>query len=161
MERAAENFQIHGDRLKHKLSAYFKNCLYFTSGSLFRRMERMAAAIFSEIELAPIHAFVLMALAESKEETLTPSELADVLELDRSTVTRHLDALEKRGLIHKKKAGKLVHVTLAKSGKQLLPKIEKAWDDLYKSYGKEWGKSAADDLNDAIFQFLKRTTRES
>jgi DNA-binding MarR family transcriptional regulator len=115
-------------------------------------MERMASSIFSDIGVAPIHAFVLMALSESK--SLTPSEIADVLELDRSTVTRHLEVLQKKGFIHKVKDGKLVNVTLTKQGKAMLSKIEKAWDDLYKKYCKEWGKTESDGINDQIYSFL-------
>lgn len=119
-------------------------------------MERMAGSIFAKIELAPIHAFLLMALAESKDGSLTPSEIAEILELDRSTVTRHLDALQKRELIQKKKDGKNVDVALSKAGKAILSKIEKAWDDLYKQYCKEWGKASSDEINEKIYLFLKR-----
>ena len=112
----------------------------------------MASSIFSDIGVAPIHAFVLMALSESK--SLTPSEIADVLELDRSTVTRHLDVLLKKGFILKNKEGKLVNVTLTKQGKAILSKIEKAWDDLYKKYSKEWGKAESDGINDQIYSFI-------
>jgi len=114
----------------------------------------MASSIFSDIGVAPIHAFVLMALAESK--CLTPSEIADVLELDRSTVTRHLEVLQRKGFINKVKEGKLVNVTLTKQGKAMLSKIEKAWDDLYKNYCKEWGKAESDGINDQIYSFLSR-----
>jgi DNA-binding MarR family transcriptional regulator len=117
-------------------------------------MERMASSIFSDIGVAPIHAFVLMALSESK--SLTPSEIADVLELDRSTVTRHLDVLHNKGFIQKNKEGRLVNVTLTKQGKAMLIEIEKAWDDLYKKYCKEWGKAESDGINDQIYSFLKR-----
>ncbi|MFN8995806.1 MAG: MarR family winged helix-turn-helix transcriptional regulator [Bdellovibrionales bacterium] len=114
----------------------------------------MASSIFSDIGIAPIHAFVLMALSESK--SLTPSEIADVLELDRSTVTRHLDVLQRKGFILKIKNGKIVNVTLKKQGKAMLSKIEKAWDDLYKKYCKDWGKAESDGINDLIYAFLNR-----
>lgn len=142
--------------MKHSLNDYFKGCLYFTAGSLYRRVERMAVGVFSGLDIAPIHAFIMMAVADAKGsgKSLSLSDIAKVMDLDKSTVTRHMDVLEKKNLILRTRGGRQVTVSLTKEGARLIPKIEAAWSKLYQQYANYWGESKANSVNDHIYKLV-------
>lgn len=80
----------------------FEECLYFNSNALARTVTRIWAEAYKPYDLSPPHAFLLrLVLAKPG---LMPRELADELRLARSTVTRFVDSLEKRGFLLRKVA---------------------------------------------------------
>lgn len=89
----------------------FEECLYFNSNALARTVTRIWAEAYKPFGLSPPHAFLLRVVLA--RPGLMPRELALELALSRSTVTRFLDSLEKRGFIARKMAavdGREVHV---------------------------------------------------
>lgn len=137
-----------------KLGDYFRKCLYFTSGKLFRKVDRLACATFCEVDLAPTQAFILMALAEHDGNSLTPSELATLLELDRSTVTRLMNGLEAKKLIKRCKVGTKCETSITAKGLKLLPEIAQRWKKLYQIYSDLWGAEDTGAINKKIHDFL-------
>lgn len=137
-----------------KLSDYFTGCLYFTAGSLFRRVDRLATEAFREVGVAPSHAFVLMALAEAPGRTATASQLADAMTLDRSTVTRLIERLEQDQLVSRTRDGRNTWLTIQPSGLELIPKIHDAWHDLYRRYTDLFGELQAEAVNQEIVKTI-------
>jgi DNA-binding MarR family transcriptional regulator len=137
-----------------KLSDYFSGCLYFTAGALFRHVDRLANEVFRAVGIAPSHAFVLMALAESPERRATASRLADVMTLDRSTVTRLIERLEQQELVKRTREGRNTWMSIEPAGLSLLPAIHEAWHELYRRYSEELGESRAEALNQQIARII-------
>jgi len=104
----------------------FEECLYFNSNALARTVTRIWTEAYSKFDLSPPHAFLLRVVLA--KPGLLPRELADELKLSRSTITRFLDSLEKRGLLMRKSAkidGREMHVYPSKEAM----KIHKELDD--------------------------------
>jgi DNA-binding MarR family transcriptional regulator len=75
----------------------FEECLYFNSNALARTVTRIWTEAYRSFDLSPPHAFMLRVVLA--KPGLMPRELASELSLSRSTVTRFLDSLEKRGFL--------------------------------------------------------------
>lgn len=77
----------------------FEECLYFNSNALARAVTKLWTEAYKPFDLSPPHAFLLRAVLA--QPGLQPKQLADELNLSRSTVTRFLDSLEARGLLQR------------------------------------------------------------
>lgn len=73
----------------------FEHCLYFNTTSLARKLEREWSLAFKPFNLTPPQAFMLRVILQ-KPASLQ-SELANEMNISRSTATRTLDGLQKLG----------------------------------------------------------------
>jgi len=81
----------------------FEECLYFNSNALARTVTRIWTEKYRQLNLSPSHAFLLrLVLAKPG---MYPRELAEELKLNRSTITRFLDSLEKQDFLERKTMG--------------------------------------------------------
>lgn len=78
----------------------FEECLYFNTNALARTVTRIWTEEYKSFDLSPPHAFMLRVVLS--RPGLMPRELATELSLSRSTVTRFLDSLERRGFLVRK-----------------------------------------------------------
>ena len=120
----------------------FDRCLYFNVNSLARLLNKKWAIAFDQFDLSPAHGYMLRAVLS--KPGITQKELATELRLEKSTITRFVDALQKKGLVVRKtseldsraqniqpteKAQK-IHVSLDEIGDGL-------YQDMISSIGKE------------------------
>ena len=134
----------------------FEECLYFNSNALARTVTRIWSQAYQAFDLSPPHAFLLRVVLA--RPGLMPRELAKELNLSRSTVTRFLDSLEKRGLLTRKSGaldGREVQVYPTKAAILIHEKLEQTGGRLTKLMAATIGQ---DDLSNMVAKLreLKR-----
>ena len=119
----------------------FEECLYFNSNALARTVTRIWTDAYRAFDLSPPHAFLLrLVLAKPG---LLAHELATELNLSRSTVTRFLDSLEKRGYLSRKPTaddGREVQVYPTRKATVIHQKLDQTGRKLTKHMGSLLGK---------------------
>jgi len=119
----------------------FEECLYFNSNALARTVSRIWTDAYRQFDLSPPHAFLLRVVLA--KPGLLPRELADELNLSRSTITRFLDSLEQRDLLIRKPTaedGRELQVYPTRTAKAMHKKLDSTGEDLTKLMGKIMGK---------------------
>ncbi|VAW51037.1 hypothetical protein MNBD_GAMMA05-1558 [hydrothermal vent metagenome] len=79
----------------------FDRCLYYNVNALARVVNKKWAKAFEELDLSPAHGYMLRVVLSTPG--ITQKELGVELKLEKSTITRFVDALQKRGLVARKK----------------------------------------------------------
>ena len=118
-----------------------QNCLYFTTNSLSRVITKMADEEFMITGLPPSHAFLVMWV--NSHPGVIQKDLAYVLNLAPSTVTRFLDNLARRGFLERRVEGKISRIYPTEKGQALQETIHQAWHNLYTRYKDLLGEEAA------------------
>ena len=128
------------------------HCLYFTTARLGRILNKWAEQAFADQNLAPSQAYALMAVNEKPGQS--QQELAQLLHLAPSTLTRFLDKLEARGLVRRREEGRLTYVDATEEGLVLEPVLEAGWAEVWKRYSAVLG-----DEGDTLATTLTRVAR--
>lgn len=127
-----------------------KNCLFFTASRLERLLRRWAEEEFARTGLAPSAGFAVMVVND--HPGLNQNELARILGLAPSTLTRFVDALERRTLLARRPEGRLTFLEPTEAGRALGPELAAAWERVWRRYsaqiGAEAGQSLAHRLNE-------------
>ena len=119
----------------------FEECLYFNCNALARTISRIWTEAYRQFDLSPPHAFLLRVVLA--KPGLLPRELAEELNLSRSTITRFLDSLEQRDLLIRKpteKDGRELQVYPTKAAKAIHQKLDSTGENLTRLMGKIVGK---------------------
>ena len=120
----------------------FERCLYFNVNALARAVNRIWDEAFSEFDLSPAHAYLLRLVLSSSG--LTPKQISLELKLEKSTVTRFLDVLEKKGFVQRKKGissdAREQGIYPTNKSKKIAIKLEKKGDELFKKMINSIGK---------------------
>ncbi len=124
-------------------------CLYFSANALARSITRLAEDAFAPTGLSPSHAFILMTVAD--RPGVHPGEVAQKMQLTASTVTRLIDALERRALVRRATGGRAVAVQPTKEGARLAESVREAWRQLYLRYVDLLGEEPAKQLTGEIY----------
>ena len=122
--------------MKMKDSKY-SQCLYFTSAALARKVERLATASWKKVDLAPSHAYLLMALLD--EPGIQPSALSNELHLQPSTITRLIEKLEDKKLVVRTTEGKITNVYPTPKAKAMWPELKACMTQFCQQYSKILG----------------------
>ena len=133
-----------------KDKATYCNCLYFSSNALARIVTRMAEEEFFVVDLAPSYAFVIMTV--NKNPGIHSGELAEIMMLTPSTVTRLVDKLESRGLVKKHSEGRITMIYPTPASVEMNDAIKAAWYKLYLRFTDVLGEENARQLTGSVFQ---------
>ena len=124
-------------------------CLFYSANALARTITGLTEEAFATTGLAPSLAFVLMTV--QRNPGVQPSEVAKIMMLSPSTLTRLVEKLETKGYLKRETKGKatLIHVT--DKGSALGPALLAAWQDTYARYTAVLGKEPAQALADQVY----------
>lgn len=123
--------------MKTSESKYCK-CLYFTSGALARKVEKLAQQSWAKVKLSPSHAYLLMMVIENPG--IQPGYIGEELQLTPSTISRLLQKLEEGKLLVRISEGKTTNVYPTPKGKDLLPSLKSCLQEFYTRYVEILGK---------------------
>lgn len=124
-------------------------CLYYSANALARIATKMAEEEFAVVNLAPSYAFVVMAV--NRKPGLLAGELAEIMMLTPSTVTRLLEKLETQQLIKRHTEGRITMIYPTPKSVEINQTIVLAWEKLYKRITDILGKEFAHRLTEDIF----------
>ncbi|HEY3251011.1 MAG TPA: MarR family transcriptional regulator [Ignavibacteria bacterium] len=110
----------------------FCKCLYYSTNALSRNLNKIAEEEFSVTGLAPTYGFILMTV--NKNPGIPAGEIANIMQLDPSTVTRLVDKLDSGKYVKRTREGKFVFVYPTSKSIKLNNKIIASWKSLYKRY---------------------------
>ncbi|MFC1536458.1 MarR family winged helix-turn-helix transcriptional regulator [Pseudomonadota bacterium] len=79
----------------------FDRCLYFNINTLTRLVNKKWDEAFNEFDLSPAHGYLLRVVLA--EPGISQKNLATELRLEKSTITRFVDALVVKGLVTRSK----------------------------------------------------------
>lgn len=136
-----------------RLDDFFSGDLFFSVSRLQRDLNRMAEAAFRPLGLAPSQAFLLMAVAERKGSMV--GDLAEILSLAPSTITRFVDKLTAMDLCERHGQGRRVQIRLTDKGKDTIPAIHTGWKQLFASYNEAYGQDQAIRLTQMILKITR------
>jgi len=123
----------------------FERCLYFNLNALTRKVNKIWEQAFQEYGLSPAHAYLLRLVLANPG--ITQTGIATELKLEKSTVTRFVEALEAKGYLLRNKSGREQLVFPAKMAKAIGAQLEQEGNALYRRMIKNLG-------NDALIQLV-------
>jgi len=116
----------------------FERCLYFNLNELTRKINRIWDAAFAEFGLSPSHAYLLRLVLANPG--LSQKDIAGELKLEKSTITRFINALVKQNLLVRNKSGRDTSILPTDEAKFLEIMLNNKGDELYKRMGEELGQ---------------------
>jgi len=136
----------------------FERCLYFNVNALARSVNRLWNDAYGEFNVSPSHAYLLRLVAS--QPGLTPKQICRELKLEKSTISRFLDALELKGLVRRKKGisgdAREQGIFLTKKSTELSLQLEIKGNELYGKLIQSLGKN---DLTSLVSELRKTETR--
>jgi len=113
----------------------FERCLYFNINALTRAVNRIWDDAFSKFGLSPSHAYLLRLVLS--QPGLSPKQISIELKLEKSTITRFLDTLAKKGFIHRKQGNsgdaREQGIYPTKQSEDIAIQLEQQGDTLYQT----------------------------
>ncbi|HVF95974.1 MAG TPA: MarR family winged helix-turn-helix transcriptional regulator [Flavisolibacter sp.] len=130
--------------------------MYFTSGALARKVEKLAVESWKPVDLSPSHAYLLMAVLE--EPGIQPTTLGEHLQLQPSTITRLMQKLEEKKLVIRTTEGRLTNVYPTPKAKDIQPKMKECMQHFYERYTEALGKEESTKLVQSITRIADKLT---
>lgn len=81
----------------HWVMTMFERCIYFNTNALARKLNARWQKAFAKFDLPPSHGYLLRLVLEMPGQS--QQDIAEALQLDKSTVARFIGKLETKGLL--------------------------------------------------------------
>ncbi len=115
----------------------FERCLYFNLNALVRNVDKIWEAAFADLGLSPAHAYLLRLVLT--QPAITQKAIAEELHLEKSTVTRFIDALTEKGYLRRTRAGREQRIAPTAAARRLEAQLAEQGDVLYAKMTKAIG----------------------
>ena len=135
-------------------SSKYAQCLYFTSASFARKVEKLALESWKKVDLSPSHAYLLIAVLD--EPGIQPTALSEHLQLQPSTITRLIEKLEEKKLVVRTTEGKITNVYPTPKSKELQPKLKECMKEFFEKYSAILGKEESVKFVQAMANFADK-----
>lgn len=136
----------------------FDRCLFFNINALTRLINKQWAAAFDTFNLSPAHGYMLRVVLA--EPGITQKDLASELRLEKSTVTRFVDVLEKKGLVSRNKTasedGRSLNIYPTPTAEKMHSSLEALGNDLYQTMISNFGKDELESLVSQLREGAKK-----
>lgn len=120
------------------------SCLFFTVKKLDHLLNKIGEEAFKNVGLTPTYGFILLILGE--EDGRFQKDIAQMLHVAPSTLTRFVEKLVNKGYVTTLVEGRTSQVFLTQEGRDALPAIQTAWTKLHDDYEIFLGDPYADEL---------------
>lgn len=127
---------------------FLESCLFFNTNALSRYLLKLAEKEFKHLKLSPAHASLLLLVYDMPG--IGSKELASLLHLTPSTITRFVDVLAKKKLVKRKSKGKSTTISPTQRGLDLKKSVAAAYKKLYLKYTDILGDQNANSLSYSI-----------
>ncbi len=132
----------------------FDRCLYFNLNALSRQVNRIWDQAFAELGLSPSHAYLLRVVLANPG--ITQKAIAEEMKLEKSTITRFINALEEKRLVVRKRLargdGREYHIKPTKKAERLHEDLEKTASSLARRMSKKLGAKNVKQLVEQLKQ---------
>lgn len=113
----------------------FDRCLYFNVNALARVVNKKWDEAFKQYDLSPAHGYLLRVVLSMPG--ISQKQLADELRLEKSTITRFVDVLQKKGFVVRKRGdtedARELSIYATNQANEIHAKLEELGDTLYQT----------------------------
>ncbi|MGY3780344.1 MarR family winged helix-turn-helix transcriptional regulator [Streptococcus gallolyticus] len=134
--------------MHNNIQEYLDTCLVFSIKKLDRALDKFMEKYFQKLGLTPSYATILTIL--NKENGKVQKDIAELLCITPPTLTRLIEKLTYKGYVQIISEGRTKRIYLTDKGRNLLPDIQEAWNDLHIRYKALLGDDYADNLASII-----------
>ncbi len=124
---------------------FLNACLFFNCNIFSRLLQKLAEKEFKDLPMSWAHATLLLHVYDSPG--VSPKELSLCLHLNPSTITRFIDALEKKHLVIRQTSGKSAFIHPSPRGLAIKGDVAQAYKNLVTSYTSILGQEDAGNLS--------------
>lgn len=136
----------------------FDRCLYFNVNALARVVNKKWAEAFQKYDLSPAHGYMLRVVLS--EPGISQKQLADELRLEKSTITRFVDVLQKKGLVVRRRGNmedaRELSIYATNKANKIHAKLEELGDTLYQTMVSQVGAESLELLVGGLRETTKK-----
>ncbi len=130
----------------------FNNCILFNVKHLERQLSQIAEEEFAKIGIHHSYGYMLSVIAS--RDYIKTKEIASILNLKSSTVTRMVAKLIQDDLVVKGSVNSPVDISLSPKGQEFMHEIVGVWNSFHQRINTNISKQDANDFNQQIFKVL-------
>lgn len=133
---------------------FLEGCLFFNTNAFSRTLLKLAEKEFKHLKISPAHASLLLLVYDTPG--ISPKQLSGLLNLTPSTITRFVDALEKKKLLKREAKGKSTHISPSEKGLKIKEAVALAYERLILKYTHLLGAHTVNQLSFMILTANKK-----